>query len=85
MANENCMAVVYGARWNKAADGWLEGGKGRTFWPPDRLIPLSPISVRSPSASDLKSSERSQAARTRSYFSLSYGAPNSMLSRTFIF
>ena len=30
MANENRVAVVYGARWNKAAAGWLEGGKERT-------------------------------------------------------
>ena len=30
MANENRMAVARGARWNKAAAGWLAGGKGRT-------------------------------------------------------
>ena len=30
MANENRMAVVWGARWNKAAAGWLEGGKELT-------------------------------------------------------
>jgi hypothetical protein len=30
MADENRMAVVYGARWNQATTGWLEGGKERT-------------------------------------------------------
>ena len=30
MANENRAAGVWGARWNKAAAGWLKGGKERT-------------------------------------------------------
>ena len=31
---ENRMAVVWGARWNKATAGWMKGGKERTLrWP----------------------------------------------------
>jgi hypothetical protein len=30
-ADDNHMAVAWGARWNKAAAGWPEGGKERTW------------------------------------------------------
>mmetsp|Transcript_19610 Transcript_19610/g.28309 ORF Transcript_19610/g.28309 Transcript_19610/m.28309 type:complete len:97 (-) Transcript_19610:2274-2564(-) len=53
----------------------------RCFWPPERLIPLSPISVMSPAGRMWRSGRRAQASSTTLYHSWSYGLPNRMLSR----
>ena len=51
----------------------------RTFWPPDKLIPFSPISVRSFPSKVSKSSLNWHKFRTLLYLTSSKGKENNML------
>mmetsp|Transcript_43923 Transcript_43923/g.110237 ORF Transcript_43923/g.110237 Transcript_43923/m.110237 type:complete len:243 (+) Transcript_43923:2157-2885(+) len=57
----------------------------RCFWPPDRLMPFSPISVSSPAASALRSCVSPHADRVAWYSSGSSGRPARTLSRRILF
>mmetsp|Transcript_61307 Transcript_61307/g.179801 ORF Transcript_61307/g.179801 Transcript_61307/m.179801 type:complete len:80 (-) Transcript_61307:1717-1956(-) len=55
----------------------------RCFWPPERLMPRSPIMVWSPCGSTCMSARRAQASSTASYrFSSQVWVPPVMLSRS---
>mmetsp|Transcript_9065 Transcript_9065/g.19542 ORF Transcript_9065/g.19542 Transcript_9065/m.19542 type:complete len:140 (+) Transcript_9065:2116-2535(+) len=55
------------------------------FWPPERVTPRSPISVRSCAAPSCSiSALRQQASSTFSYLSCSKGRPNKMFSRSVV-
>mmetsp|Transcript_10743 Transcript_10743/g.35641 ORF Transcript_10743/g.35641 Transcript_10743/m.35641 type:complete len:306 (-) Transcript_10743:725-1642(-) len=54
----------------------------RAFWPPDTLIPFSPIWVMSPPGSMLRSDASAHASTTRWYHFSSMAPPNRMLART---
>lgn len=57
----------------------------RCFWPPDTVMPRSPISVRSPSGNISRSDRKAQASMTLLYHSSSYSLPNRMLFLTDVF
>mmetsp|Transcript_14646 Transcript_14646/g.43529 ORF Transcript_14646/g.43529 Transcript_14646/m.43529 type:complete len:129 (-) Transcript_14646:1293-1679(-) len=54
----------------------------RCFWPPEIVMPRSPISVPSPAGNCSKSSARQHARRTLWYHASSISEPNRMFSRT---
>eukprot|EP00760_Papus_ankaliazontas_P013948 PhM_4_TR15927/c0_g1_i1/m.43480 len=57
----------------------------RCFWPPERLIPRSPISVWSEAVSWCKSAISCESLMTSMYFFSSKGMPIKMLSRSVAF
>mmetsp|Transcript_78503 Transcript_78503/g.188259 ORF Transcript_78503/g.188259 Transcript_78503/m.188259 type:complete len:226 (-) Transcript_78503:1456-2133(-) len=75
-AEKTSSKSIRGHRWYTA-----RASATRCFWPPLKVTPLSPISVKSWAGSCLRSGPSPQASSTCRYHSMSISSPKSTLSR----